>query len=169
MISIRGAGVEELLRFASVGLRLLRAAVGDPRRGGPDEQAALPVESRVLQDVDAPGSDPSARAARRARAFGGRDAAGGRDRAGEPVATVGGAAPGGAGGSPQGGLDCALLPHEPGDCRVAGGGPENSDVGAGRSGRVAGGPAESPPSGDRVDGTASLSWAIPLPHLWRSA
>ena len=50
--------------------------------------------------------------------------------------------------------------------RVAGGGPEDSDRGAGRSGRVAGGPAESPPSGDRVDGTASLSCGHPAPP-WR--
>ena len=32
---------------------------------------------------------------------------------------------------------------------------------SGRSGRVAGGPAGSPPSGDRVDGTASLSCGHP--------
>ena len=40
-------------------------------------------------------------------------------------------------------------------------------VGAGRSGRVAGGPAGSPPSGDRVDGTTSLSCGHPALHPWR--
>ena len=135
----------------------------DPRRGGPDERAALPVRAEFFESVRAPGSYPRTRAARRARAFGGRDAAGGRDRAGEPLPTVGGLAGRGLWSPARRARLCTTPSRAPEVAELLAGLVAGVDVGV-LAGRSSSWRTSIPALGDRVDGTAWLSFAIPL-HL----
>src|SRR6266545_3278794 len=109
------------------------------------EPAAVPGEGGVLQDLGAPGPDPRAGTALRARALGGPDAARGGCGGDQPVATAGGTAPRRAGDLPQGRLDRVLLVDQPAGRRAPGRGPADPHRGSGRSGGTARGPANGRP------------------------